>query len=264
MILTYYFRRVLGFTISPVVSNWIYFLKIAHTQNIRISNHNTSYIIANGKFRHSAEIRKGESSDILVYLQICFNEEYFPVLETAADKQVLNIVDVGANVGFFSVWMQAYFPEAKYICIEPSETSCSQIKKQCLLNNFENLSVHVGALWPYDTMLAIKSRYDGLEWNNYVSASASGTIPGVNLDTIIRKYNLSAIDILKIDIEGAEILLFEDEAFIKCLRKSVHVIAMETHDEKEKEFIKLKLAEAGFAVKEFNELLFARKNEATG
>lgn len=111
------------------------------------------------------------------------------------------IIDIGANVGFFSKLCRDLFPESKIFSFEPIPKTF-----QCLQNNFQkdtNTEVFNLAISDCNG----KSKMNFNEQNSAVSQiTDNGNVP-VNvrkLDDFIKEKNISNIDILKIDTETFE------------------------------------------------------------
>ena len=149
------------------------------------------------------------SSDILVYQQVFTHKEY----EFTTTRPPKVIVDAGANVGYASIYFANLYPDAKVFAIEPEnnnfEILCENIK------NYKNIIPIQGALWNENSEISICDEGLG-EWGFMTFSSdnpqriVKNMVQGYTVDFLIQKYNLEKIDILKIDIEGAEKEVFED------------------------------------------------------
>ena len=259
-IFKYYFLRIFGLPTSSVESNWIYFLKKALIADIKISSDGGDFVIYNPKFNHYARVRGGDSSDILVYIQIFFHGEYETLIRFFGKREKsLSIIDAGTNVGFFALYANYFSPSSTIYCIEPSQDNCVQIKKQEGLNGLTNLRVEQAALWYKDSLLELTSKSDHLEWNYTVIENKVGHIKAITLSELIHKYALKEIDIFKMDIEGAESMLFEDIGFLELVKNRVKVMAIETHNDDDHYSIANWLRSNHFHVVEKAELIFASR-----
>ncbi len=118
---------------------------------------------------------------------------HIPTIKTA--------VDVGANIGSFSRLIRINYPDCDIFAIEPIEELCAVIKK-----NFANdKGVHV-----YSTALSeqegtARMMYKEMH-NEFGFIDAHGNIPITTqtLDGFVKKNSISAIDLLKIDVESLE------------------------------------------------------------
>jgi FkbM family methyltransferase len=119
------------------------------------------------------------------------------------------IIDAGANIGMSAIFYARRFPQARIIAIEAEQSNyalmCSNIRRYANI-----LPVH-GALWGADGSISIGT--DMLpgasgHWGYTVSPEA-GPIRAYTIPSLMRTFQLDHIDLLKIDIEGAEQEVFE-------------------------------------------------------
>jgi hypothetical protein len=90
-----------------------------------------------------------------------------------------------------------------------------------------------------------------------LATTKAGTVKSVSLSAIMMRMNWDHIDILKMDIEGAEAVLFRSPAFVETLCKHVRYLALEIHDEFQcREEIEKILQENGFEYFTLRETLF--------
>jgi FkbM family methyltransferase len=217
--------------LSAVESNWVYFLRISARTGVKIERHNQEFKIKNPVFNHTAIVRGGQSSDIFVYIQLFYHNEYQPLIgNIKSEVRQLTIIDAGANAGFFSLYCHHFFKQPRIICIEPDRHNCLQIGKQRAENQEPSWDVEQAALWTKPANVSIVKKQDGLEWNYQVEEDPSGPIQALTLAGLFAKYELKNVDILKIDVEGSEVSLFLDESFRRIVNERVRCLAIETHD----------------------------------
>lgn len=118
------------------------------------------------------------------------------------------------------------YPGAKVIAIEPAETNLVQIEKNC--GHYPNISIERAALWSRKTRLRIKS-FDCDDNAFQVEEDDTADIQALSIDDIIKRHDIPYIDLLKVDIEGSEKVVFESTAARHWLQK-VGVLLIETHD----------------------------------
>ncbi len=111
------------------------------------------------------------------------------------------IVDAGAHIGMVSILFANRYPNSKIISIEPDhenfELLCANTAP------YDNITTMHAALWHEDTMLE-NLNPDDENWAYQFSPSITGEFKAVSMEGIINDFNLSKVDLLKIDIEGAE------------------------------------------------------------
>jgi FkbM family methyltransferase len=136
------------------------------------------------------------------------------------------IVDAGANVGYTALRFQKQFPGVQIIAIEPEANNIAQFEKNC--SPYPNITLVRGALWTRGRTLSIQSA--GVDSNAFqLIEDPSGNIPGFSVLDLMRMFNVEHIDVLKMDIEGSEKIIFEDDGVKKWLPR-VRAILVETHD----------------------------------
>ncbi len=180
-----------------------------------------------------------KSSDLAVFTQIIINNEYLPLINIAdsifdSNKQI-SIVDLGANIGLTSIYLRKHLRvRNEIIAVEPDFNNFQILKLNC--NPHLRIKKLLAAVWSRNQTLTIDKNFrDKREWARTVQLAKnkndSEKVEGLKLQTILDQHNLIKIDILKIDIEGAEKELFlNDPSFLKIL-KDVKLIAIEVHEE---------------------------------
>jgi len=153
------------------------------------------------------------SSDVLTYGQVFIDQEYDCVVAT----QPKTIVDAGANIGLAAIYFANKYPGAKIIAIEPEQSNFKLLKENvapypniiplqaALWNKNEEINLLDPGLGKWGFMTEMK---DSSEKN--MPGNICHMVAGMTIDTIMKNYNLEKIDILKIDIEGAEREVFSN------------------------------------------------------
>lgn len=183
-------------------------------------------------------LRDFKYSDYLVFNQIFRDEEYKVVasLLKHSYKQENHsnvLIDAGANVGYATIYLQQKINFDKIICIEPSKDNFEILKKNIELLDLENEALFLNrALADKEGVkFNISNDFrDGKDWSFTTKESDSGEIQGITLNEIVKKNNLQEINLLKIDIEGAERFIFQNSTDLSFL-KITKVIVLEIHDE---------------------------------
>jgi FkbM family methyltransferase len=135
-------------------------------------------------------------------------------LNNSEDKVIL---DIGAYVGFYTTVLSHICPQAKFIAVEASPSIFEILKKNCLLNNIKNLTLVNKAISDEDdnkvefyekhSMSTFLKEYLEFLLPNYDQENLHKEIvTTLKIDTLVSKMNLTEISLLKVDIEGAEVL----------------------------------------------------------
>jgi FkbM family methyltransferase len=134
------------------------------------------------------------------------------------------IVDLGANAGYASVFFALRYPSARVIAVEPVPENARLVRKN--VSRLERVDVVEAAAWPRPARLALVDPGKGF-WGMRVSEDAAGEVAAVTIQDLLDRAGADRIDILKIDIEGAEAELFsENTAWLG----RVGVLVLELHD----------------------------------
>lgn len=184
------------------------------------------------------------NSDLRVFYQI-FIEENYRFFPHGFEPTI--IVDLGANVGYSSIWFHKVFPKSNIIALEPEDENFKILQSNT--NSIGRISVLKKAIWHKDEELFIINP-NALSWSfetSKIKKNGSKCIDGISMGSLMKKFNLDRIDLLKIDIEGAEFELFKNEPLDWL--ENVGSIMIETHDKKQPGTSKLVdsvLLKAGF------------------
>lgn len=134
-------------------------------------------------------------------------------------ENITTIVDVGANIGIFSLWAWAHFPNARVHAYEPNPKIIPYAKSNLLHAEVEFFCEGVGSRSYVATL--VESKQSRMV---QTLASATGNIPITSLATVVERIG-GRVDLLKIDCEGAEWDIFLDLESLKRVGR----IRMEYH-----------------------------------
>lgn len=172
---------------------------------------------------HPIFLRAG-TSDVLVFIQIFIEREL--EFEMAVDPS--SIVDAGANIGLASLYFAQRFPKSKILALEVDRNNFDLLTRNT--SGYSNITCVQKALWSGQAQLSILNPTDE-PWAfrvGEVSGEDGTAIPALGVYDLISQFESQHIDLLKVDIEGAE-----KEVFQKGMDKwidRVGLIAVELHD----------------------------------
>ena len=165
------------------------------------------------------------TGDISIYEEVLLRGQYaLPV--TFMPK---TIVDLGANIGMASVYYANQYPEAKIVAAEAEASNFAALCQN--VRSYRNILPVHAAVWSGDglvTMTTPEGTDAGIDTLTFAVREGDGTqVRSVTMTTLMRETGISSIDLLKVDIEGAEKEVFEAASDwvhgIRC-------IAIELHD----------------------------------
>lgn len=176
--------------------------------------------------RDTGTMIREDSTDPWVFQQIFILCDY---RHLAQRNDVRVIIDAGAYVGYSSIYFAELYPHAFIYALEPDEENF-----QCLQRNtrhYPNIKAIQAAIWNKDGFIEVEAGAHG-QWSSRVHESTQANpqrIPAITIQSLMEQYRLPRIDILKMDIEGAEDAVFEAPGCHAWLG-SVRVLVLELHD----------------------------------
>jgi FkbM family methyltransferase len=163
------------------------------------------------------------------------------------------VVDVGANIGVFSLYQSMLKRAEQVIAFEPSPDVFPRLVKNIEINGIKNVrAVNAAVGNESGTLSFSESRVSA---NSRVSETGLIKVPCVRLDDELR--DVHSIDFLKIDTEGYETHVLRGAC--ETLKKTER-IALELHYPGERQEIETIVSPLGFSlVKANGNLVFYRK-----
>lgn len=150
-----------------------------------------------------------------VFDQIFIEQEYSCLLDLNESSLVL---DLGANVGFSAAYFLSVFPKAHLVAVEPDGGNLAICKANLAPYGDRALLLH-GAVWSKPaTLQLVKGTFgDGREWATQVGESSEEEQPSVGIQawdvgSLIDMSGRSTVDLLKVDIERAELSVFGESS----------------------------------------------------
>jgi FkbM family methyltransferase len=159
--------------------------------------------------RYPLFARLGSSSDIAVFNQI-FNFDGFASIRKLSSPRL--VLDLGANVGYASAYFLSCFPTARVVAVEPDPGSFELCCRN-LAPYGDRAQVVQGAAWSRCSRLVLApGAGDGREWATQVHESDgqkdAATVAAWDIPTLLELAGEKEIDLLKVDVEGSELEIF--------------------------------------------------------
>jgi FkbM family methyltransferase len=144
-------------------------------------------------------LRRG-LSDFSVFEDIFLKHEY----HFKHEKNPQIIVDAGANIGLAAIFFKIKFPQARIICLEPEPGNFNQLMENT--QALEGVTCLQKGLWNKSCRLEIVDAGLGA-WGFIVretNETRPDTVEAVSLGDLRNQFHLDRLDLVKIDIEGSE------------------------------------------------------------
>ncbi len=140
-------------------------------------------------------LRSG-TTDSVVFRQLVLGDELgFPLPFTPQ-----TIVDGGANIGLATRVFKERWPDAAVLAVELEEGNATMLARNCAM--LSGVTIRQGAIWDRDEQVGIDRT--GGEYGFQVSTSAAPNVAAWTVDTLLREQGWDSVDLVKLDVEGAE------------------------------------------------------------
>lgn len=141
------------------------------------------------------------------------------------DKSDLVVLDIGANVGLFTLYAQD--AAKRLVAVEP--TPSHQHVFEQLTRDCENVELVKAALCDVDTTVEFFISDENSTMNSIVNKyGRSINVEGLRFKSLLDKYGLDHVDFCKIDIEGSEMRAITRETLGEVFDRVDHIF-IEVH-----------------------------------
>jgi FkbM family methyltransferase len=126
------------------------------------------------------------------------------IYDFVPDRSDPTIVDVGANVGVSVIFFKRRFPAAQVIALEPDSKVYSYLQRNLRNNRISGVTAYDAAAWVKEGSMFFSA--DGADGGHLSCVDGRGvsTVRTIDLPSLLRDID---VDLLKIDIEGAEAIV---------------------------------------------------------
>lgn len=172
----------------------------------------------------------------LIQQTILFEGIWDPLLTqliTSTLKPGGTFVDIGAHVGYCTlIAAQAVGPSGRVLAAEPNPGSVAKVQAHLKKNKFTNVileSTAMGDSTQPVTLFLDSGSNSGLASlsKENVKCDKGFAVPCNRLDDLVVKHGLTAIDLIKVDVEGAELSVLKGMAEVLRRFRPVVVIELE-------------------------------------
>lgn len=206
-------RKHLGFLSAVSV---YYKLKKGNPSNLKTENLAHPFSIRNNPY------------DYATFEEVVLNEGY----DISMPFTPTYIVDGGGNIGLTACFFASKYPDSTIVSIEPDRENFILLESNC--KPYSNIHPLQCGIWKNDTHLKIENTSAG---NNAFTVTETGdtdgnTIQAVTVLSVMEKFAMPRIDILKLDIEGSEKEVFDGN--VEHWLPKTRVLIIELHDKMKK------------------------------
>lgn len=167
---------------------------------------------------------RSHTSDFLVFNQIFLDGNY----DLPIRLKPKLIIDGGAYIGLSTIFFANKFPDAKIIAVEPNSSNFTLLKENTV--NYPNIKLINSGIWNKKALLKIRNASRS-HWETEVEETPNiqeESFEAVTMGELLICSGFKEIDILKLDVEGSEKIIFSSgcEGWLD----KVNIIIIELHD----------------------------------
>lgn len=159
----------------------------------------------------------------------------------------MTFIDVGANYGFYSLYIASRSRNSVIIAIEPFDMVFKALATNVKINTYENVVCLNCAAWNMDnTKINLYLNKDSISNPSTVFGGENFvSVPARTIDSIVSENMISKVDWLKIDVESAEVFVLQGAK--KTLEVTDNIL-LEIHTKENGLVCEKILKDAGFKI----------------
>jgi FkbM family methyltransferase len=143
---------------------------------------------------------------LLLFIEIFMRQDYAFVALTESPL----IVDAGANIGLATLFFKHCYPNARILAFEPEPETFAMLERNVTSNRLTDVSLFQVALGKEDGSVRLHGHPGALG-----TTTMENVFPDPQTDTVVDVARLSSfidepVDMLKLDVEGAELAVLDD------------------------------------------------------
>jgi FkbM family methyltransferase len=152
-------------------------------------------------------------TDILTFQEVILEQVYRAVVERLPDCRT--VIDLGANIGLTTLYLSAHYPGCRFFAVEPNPDTFRVLELNVAgLVRGGRCQTFRGAVWGSRKALAADAARAAERYSSFATVEAEGggaTIDGLPMPELIERAGFERVDLVKADIEGAEVELFSGD-----------------------------------------------------
>lgn len=187
--------------------------------------------------RTKVEVSLGTDESFCVYVAGSFEPNEFAFLDRTLGRR-MTFVDVGANDGLYTLFAAGRVGRrGRVLAFEPSSRERRVLDRNIALNRLRNVVVVPSALADEAGQATLQiaptlhgghNTLGGFAYKG-VDAVATEQVQVETLDSVVARLGIAKVDVVKIDVEGAELKVLEGAR--EVLRRSRPLLLIEANDD---------------------------------
>lgn len=165
--------------------------------------------------KNNITIYHDDRDDAIALFREIFVEECYTFQGFYDPKPSDVVVDLGANVGFFTLFLASRAPGIRVHCFEPGRETRERLTRNVQANGLERtVTIHPYAISGCAGVVHFNTAKNAAQRsifiNEFINDGESEDVACISLDQVVEMTDVDRIDLLKMDIEGAEIEAVEN------------------------------------------------------
>jgi len=169
---------------------------------------------------------KARKKDWLAVREVLIEDEYFFIEKIISADEDCYVLDLGGNIGCFALKVLAHNSMAKVVSVEASPATFTILAKNCKLNNNYTWKALEYAVWRDNETVYLECMDEPLS-THVLEKSGGIECQSIGLKTIIDEHCDAVPKLIKMDIEGAEMIVLPESMDVF---KDVSYLIVEFHD----------------------------------
>ena len=170
----------------------------------------------------------------VVHILKQFNNDFYYYLK---DQEELNLIDLGANIGLFSMFVSPVCE--KVFSVEPTPSHFALLNELVELASIKNIEAHNLAIGIKDGESEFNIHERNSTMNSFIAhrtdphSGKTVKVKTKTLNSLINSLDVDSIGFVKMDIEGFENEIIFEESFEEAMTK-IDGLYVEVHDFEER------------------------------
>jgi FkbM family methyltransferase len=136
--------------------------------------------------------------------EVALEREYAFVEAVLKNRPSSTVVDLGANIGLFSMYVLLMDPSTIVHSLEPSQSTYQVLEHNRSANLGLNWHTYRYAVWKADGEVPFENRDYSTSSRIGLNGIGDEVVPAISLATLLARHVRTPVDLMKVDIEGAE------------------------------------------------------------
>lgn len=147
------------------------------------------------------------TNDYFILFEVLGFGAYDIDLEALGNVEV--VVDAGANVGLTTLFLANRLPHAHFYCVEPAPEAFTSLKENLRRNGVAATAIQSAIVGMPGPQRLVPGRHPGEVTTVPAKSADEETVPGWTFANLLDHMSLDSVDLLKLDVEGAEAVVLD-------------------------------------------------------